>query len=55
MKKSLSLLFVLFVALSITSCGVMKVFAETVEGSGEVIVEHRDLPGLQLHRGAWRY
>ena len=44
MKKSLSLLFVLFVALSITSCGVMKVFAETVEGSGEVIVEHRDLP-----------
>ena len=44
MKKTLSLLFVLLIAISITSCDVMKLFIETVEGSGEVIVEHRDLP-----------
>lgn len=44
MKRSLTLFFALLIALSITSCGVMNVFAETVEGSGEVIVEHRDLP-----------
>jgi hypothetical protein len=44
MKKTLPLLFVVLMALSITGCGVMKVFAETVEGSGEVIVEQRDLP-----------
>ena len=44
MKKMLTLFLVLILAISMASCDVMKVFVETVEGSGEVIVEHRDLP-----------
>lgn len=44
MKKVLPLFLVFLIAISIASCDVMKLFVETVEGSGEVIVEQRDLP-----------
>lgn len=44
MKKALPLFLTLLVAISFTSCSVMEMFVETVEGSGEVIVEQRDLP-----------
>jgi len=44
MKKTLSLFLVVLLGILLTSCNVLSMFVETVEGSGEVTVEHRDLP-----------
>ncbi len=42
-KKLFSLVLALLTALCLTGCGVLDLFVETVEGSGESIVEKREL------------
>lgn len=46
MKKSLPFILVLLIAALLTGCDALGIAVETVEGSGEMIVEHRDLPAF---------